>query len=193
MYPVPPPIPASELRPRRYWYAVAAAIAVVLIGAGVTIGVLRFTKMLGAVDDGPRFGGTGSVTVQLDAGSDKAIWVESRGLSFAPECQITSPGTLHGSGSDTSIGKGTTTWHLLDTIDVPKTGEYQIRCRSEGTRVQYAIGDSVDVGGFVVGLVLAIVLPIVGFLSCVVICLITGLRRSSHRKRLVAQSYGRPY
>ncbi|MFE7029375.1 hypothetical protein ACFU9Y_03630 [Streptomyces sp. NPDC057621] len=191
MQPSPSPrIPADELRPGRRWYAVAAAIAVVLVVLGMVVGVYRFKNVVDAVDTGSQFADGDTVTLRLDPEHEKAIWIEERGPSADQKCGISGPGEprLTDPGIDVFLTRDET-WNPLRAIDVSRAGEYTVTCTSKGPS-QYAIGDP---GGFVifgVWLLLALLLPMLGIAVGAAIALVTALRRRSHRKRLLAERHG---
>ncbi|MFE4259870.1 hypothetical protein [Streptomyces sp. NPDC056883] len=190
MHPFPPPqIPANELRPSRRWYAAAAAIAVVLIVMGVVIGAFRFDDAIDSVDTDHPFANGDTVTLRLEAGSEKTIWIrdEEFGPSAAPKCSITGPGDpgLTDPGVDVFLTRDET-WNPLYTIDVRRAGEYEVACSSHA-RSAYAIGDSGGLFALAGWLVLAIALPVLGITVCAVVVLVTAVRRSRHRKQLVSR------
>lgn len=186
----PPQIPANELRPGRHWYGTAAAIAVVLVVLGVVIGLYRFNNAIDAVDTDHHFANGDTVALRLEPESEKTIWIRDRGPSAAQECSITGPGdaALTDPGIDVFLTHDEA-WNPLYTIDVPRAGNYEVTCSSQGPS-RYAIGDSGGMIAFVGGLIRAIALPIFGISICAVIILVTAVRRSSHRKRLLAERYG---
>ncbi|MFE2522871.1 hypothetical protein ACFXEL_01375 [Streptomyces sp. NPDC059382] len=192
MKPFPPPqIPVNELRPSRRWYATAGAIAVVLIVIGVVIGAFQFNNAIDSVDTDHQFANGDIVTLRLEPGSEKTIWIRDQefGPSAAPKCSITGPGDpgLTDPGVDVFLTRDET-WNPLNSIDVPRAGDYEVTCSSHA-RSKYAIGDS---GGFFAlagWLVPAIALPILGITLCAVIILVTAFRRSRHRKQLLAERY----
>ncbi|MFI1284079.1 hypothetical protein ACH4U5_25585 [Streptomyces sp. NPDC020858] len=186
----PPQIPVNELRPGRHWYATAAAIAVVLVVLGVLIGVYRFTSVIDAVDTDHQFANGDTVVLRLEPESEKTIWIKDRGPSAAQECSITGPGDpgLGDAGIDVFLTRDET-WNPLYAIDVPRAGDYEVTCSSQGPS-RYAIGDSGGFVGFVGGLILAIALPVLGIGICAVIVLVTAVRRRGHRKRLLAERHG---
>ncbi|WP_157433160.1 hypothetical protein [Actinomadura rifamycini] len=191
MQPDLPQKAANELRPRRAWYAAAAAIAVVLTVLGTVIGAYRLDGAIGAVGTGDRFANGDTVTLRLDPGSDKAIWVMYPGRSPGPTCGITGPGDprLTDPGTDVFLTRDET-WALLYTIDVTRAGDHEITC-SSGALSRYAIGDPsgglLALGG---GLLLAALLPVLGIGAGAAIALVTALRRRAHRKRLRAERDG---
>ncbi|WP_369273681.1 hypothetical protein AB5J55_30435 [Streptomyces sp. R11] len=191
MQPLPSPqIPANELRPGRHWYATAAAITVVLIVLGVAIGVYRFKSAIDAVDTVNQFANGDTVTLRLDPENEKAIWIKERGPSSDQACGITGPGDprLTDPAIDVFLTRDET-WNPLYTIAVPRAGDYQVTCTSQGPS-RYAIG---DIGGLVTfggWLVLAILLPMLGISIGAAIVLVTAFRRRGHRKRLLAERCG---
>ncbi|MFJ6782713.1 hypothetical protein [Streptomyces yangpuensis] len=188
----PPRIPANELRPGRHWYVTAGAIAVVLIMMGVVIGALRFDDAIDSVDTGHSFANGDIVTLRLEPGSERTIWIrdEEFGPSADPKCSITGPGdpVLTDPGVDVFLTRDET-WNPLHTIDVRRAGEYEVTCSSQA-RSKYAIGDSAGLFAFAGRLVLAVALAVLGIISCVVIVLVTAFRRSRHRKELLAERRG---
>lgn len=188
----PPQIPANDLRPGRHWYAIAASIAVVLILLGAAIGVYRFNSAIDSVDTDHPFANGDTVTLRLEPGSGKTIWIRDQefGPSATPKCSITGPGDprLTDPGTDVFLTRDET-WNPLHTIDVPRAGEYEVTCSSPASS-KYAIGDSAGMFAFAGWLMLAALLPMLGIGICAVIVLVTALRRRGHRRRLLAERYG---
>lgn len=90
-------------------------------------------------------------------------------------------------------------WQLVYDVWVKSGGSYQITCTSADpglTEPRFALGTAVDVGGILgktfgsLGALLGI--PCLALLAGGVIALVTGLRRSSYRKRLQQERYGYP-
>ncbi|MFB6582790.1 hypothetical protein ACFCYC_36220 [Streptomyces sp. NPDC056402] len=185
----PPQTSANDLRPGRHWYAVAASIAVVLILLGVAIGAYRFNTAIDSVDTDHPFANGDTVTLRLEPGSGKTIWIrdEEFGPSGARECSITGPGDprLTDPGIDVFLTRDET-WNPLHTIDVPRAGDYEVTCSSPAPST-YAIGDSGGMFAFAGWLMLAALLPMLGIGICAVLVLVTALRRRGHRRRLLAE------
>ncbi|MZD05084.1 hypothetical protein GTW43_14180 [Streptomyces sp. SID5785] len=181
-------IPADRLRPGRHWYVTAGLIAAGLTALGAVLGILRFQHLLDAVGDGPRFGNDRTVTLRLEPGDDRAIWAMYPGRSPGPTCTISGPGhpALH-DGSDLTLTRDET-WYLLYRVDVQRAGAYDITCSSQALS-RYTVGDAVGFFGFAATLVVAILLPVLGIVLCVVIVLVTTLRRNAHRTRLLAEQH----
>ncbi|KES07579.1 hypothetical protein BU52_08925 [Streptomyces toyocaensis] len=162
-----------------------------LIVLGLAIGVHRFKNVLNAVDTDNRFADGDTVTLRLDPEHEKAIWIRDQAASSHRACDITGPGDprLTSPGIDVFLTRDET-WNPLHDIDVPRAGDYEVTCSSQGVPSQYAIGDPegfVTFGGW---LVPAVSLPVLGVGIGVAITLVTAYRRRSHRKRLLAEHHG---
>ncbi|WP_369214198.1 hypothetical protein [Streptomyces flavofungini] len=189
-----PRIPANELRPGRHWYAIAAAITVVLIVLGVAIGVYRFKDAIDAVDTGSQFTSGDTVTLRLGPEDEKAIWIRDEEFSAASDqaCRITGPGDprLTDPGIDVFLTRDAT-WNPLHTISVSRAGGYEVTCTSRNAPSRFAIGDAgglVSLGGW---LMLAVLLPLLGIGTGTIVALVTYFRRRGHRGRLLAERQGR--
>jgi hypothetical protein len=187
MQPTPPPrIPANELRPRRHWYATAAAIAAALTVLAVAIGVRQFHDVVDAVDTDHQFANGDTIILRLDPDDPKAIWLKDPGPWYGSECDITGPGDpgLTDPGIDFFLTYDET-WNPFYNIDVSQAGEYAITCTSDEPG-RYAIGDPGGFFAFAGWVILAILLAGFGVIVCAVIVIVTAVRRSAHRKRLLA-------
>ncbi|MFI7007780.1 hypothetical protein [Streptomyces sp. NPDC050145] len=187
----PPRISANELRPGRRWYGVAAAVAFALIVLGAVIAVYRFSRVVDAVDTGHQFGKGDTVSLRLGPDSDRAIWVrDPPGPTPDQKCHITGPGEprLTGPGIDVFHTRHEV-WNPRYTIEVSRTGDYEVTCSSPDPD-RYAIGDSGGYLAFGIGLVPAVLLPVLGVAVGAAITLVTAFRRSGHRKRLLAERRG---
>jgi hypothetical protein len=212
-YPPPPyPIDPRDVRPSRVWYLVATVIALLGIAAApllVVLGLASFGSAIGQLPDSldAQFNGGTPTTVDLKAGRTSAIYAvvleESAGAAGA-SCTGTpvSGGTIDLSplSYTTSATAEGSTWSILYEITVSQDGQYSITCTSDtstpGTDV-YAVGDSVEVGGFMARIfggagafAGAFLLPCMGLFIALVIAIVTGVRRSSHRARLQRERMG---
>ncbi|MFA3872398.1 hypothetical protein ABS735_01650 [Streptomyces sp. MMCC 100] len=187
----PPRTPTGkELRPGRHWYLTAAAIAVVLTVLGLVIGVYRFSNVLDAVDTDHQFANGDTVTLRLDPENEQTIWAKYPGVSPGPECDITGPDSP--SLTDPAADVFTTrdeTWTPVATTDVTRAGDYTVTCSSQALS-RYALGAPGGLVALAADLIPAILLPILGVTTAIVITLVTAIRRSAHRKRLLAEHHG---
>ncbi|MFJ2593784.1 hypothetical protein [Streptomyces erythrochromogenes] len=130
-----------------------------------------------------------TVTLRLEPGSARTVWVKYPGRSPGPDCDITGPGApgLDDPGADVFLTRDET-WMPLYTIDVPRAGDYELTCSSQALS-RYALGDSGGLVAFAGGLVPAVLLPVLGIGMCAVSVLVTALRRRGHRKRLLVERH----
>ncbi|MFD7862461.1 hypothetical protein [Streptomyces sp. NPDC059783] len=187
---VPPRIPANHLRPARFWYAVAAVIAVALTAVGAVIGASWLTGTMNAVDTDHAFTNGRTVSLRLDPDHDKSIWIKDGSPGGEQKCSITGPG-------DPSLGKpgidafvtSDATWNPLFAITVRQTGTYEVTCSSDGYS-HYAIGASGAITASTGELALALTLPVLGISIGAAVVIIVAVRRSTARKRLLAEHHG---
>ncbi|MFI6874456.1 hypothetical protein ACIBL6_13525 [Streptomyces sp. NPDC050400] len=165
----------------------SAVIAVLLTVLGVVIGVLRFHDAMNAVDTDNQFADGGSLTLHLEAGSDKAIWIMERGPSPDQKCGITGPGDpgLSDPGIDVFLARDAA-WNPLYTIDAPRAGDYKITCSSRGPS-RYAIGDTGSLVALTGRLLIGALLCVFGITACVALVAVTAIRRDRHHTRLLAE------
>jgi hypothetical protein len=212
-YPAPQPYPIDprDVRPSRTWYVIAVVIAVLGVVAApvlVLLGVASFGSAIGQLPSlDAQFNGGTPTAVDLKAGTKSAVYAvvleDSAGAAGA-NCTGTavSGGTIDLTpiGYDASATAEGSTWSILYEIKVSQDGQYSITCTSDtgvpGTDV-YAIGDSVEVGGFMArifggagAIAGAFLVPCVAIFLAIVIAIITGVRRSSNRNRLMRERMG---
>lgn len=197
MPPQPPPhIDASQLKPGRVWYTVAAAIMALGVCTGLGLGAFG---VMSIIDDLPEmkstFAADTETVVELSPDQEWAIFVDhpSDAGRLDAECaaEPVGEGTV-----DISTVSGNFTysdsnheWQLLFDVDVSEAGEYRFECTTDDGDVEFAVGDGVDMGGFfaaTLGSVGALlVIPGIAVSVGIVIILVTLTRRSSHKKRLL--------
>ncbi|MGH3322130.1 MAG: hypothetical protein ACRDN9_18550 [Streptosporangiaceae bacterium] len=189
-----PAAPASvdprELRPRRIWYVIGPSVFVLccLIAVGIFVWTLAkpfsgFTEL-----------DNGSTTVQLTPNEDKSLYASRPSALALPgkvPCQVTGPGQSRFKpvfGSET-LTKNGTKWYAIAHVHVTSEGGYRFSCTSPAG-VRFAVGSKFSVGGLLSGIFAIIAIPLVGFLICGAILLVTALRRNAHKKRLLAAVAG---
>lgn len=197
---VPPrPVPVidgKELRPRSRWYWIGG----LTIPVGVLVAVLVFVGLLLSATAEPEFiaefQGGDSATFQVEEGQEGhwGLYVEGSANRFA--CVLDTP-SGPGSGNDnleTAPHSYSDTaqdgWKLTAELSTPEPGEYVLHCDDLHTGT-YGIGTleqtaSAEAKLITAVLVLVILIP-VSLIAGVVILIITGVRRSSHRNRLIRE------
>ncbi len=203
----PPPVPAidgKELRPRARWYWIGG----LTIPIGALASFLVFLGLLLSATAEPEFiaefEGGSSATFQVEEGQEGhwGLYVEGDANRFA--CELDTPAGP-GSGNDnldtaphSYSGTAYDSWRLTAELSTPEPGEYVLRCDDihSGT---YGIGTLEQTASseakLVTGVLILVVLGPLSFIAGVVVLIVTGVRRASHRTRLVRermQTFGAP-
>ncbi|HVE67723.1 MAG TPA: hypothetical protein VNB64_03985 [Solirubrobacteraceae bacterium] len=132
----PPPV-----RPSLTWLGLAGAVAV----AGIAGAVILFVLLLRDVD-GPFVALSAPVTVQLDEGEGRGIWVTDDGPVRA-ECSAQGPRVAElESTSGVTVTSGGREYHSFLRFEAPRAGTYRVAC---------APGDRLALGPRVTGLRIA--------------------------------------
>jgi hypothetical protein len=193
----PPPVDPRVLRPGRGWYAVAGVVVVLGVLAGVGLfafGIVSLVRGLPKMKTEFRAGT--SATVALTADRTWAVYTDepvpdsgtstcTGAASGDATIRLTEPSATF------TFDRGRRHWRLVYRIRVSRDGTYELTCRpvpeANGGQI-YAVGDDVQVGGFVAkvfGSIAALLgLPCLALVAGAVIALVTALRRNSHKKRL---------
>jgi hypothetical protein len=199
-----------QLRPRRAWYAVAGAIALVGVLAGVALAMLAIKGFgsLSSAFPGPiaEFDATVPATVHLTAAKRWAVLAEGQPVSpSASPPAVPARPSVSAQCTGRALDGGTVdvvpatytfftsadgrTWYVLYQVRVSQDGRYEFSCTSDDP-VRYAVGEAPDVtgllatmlGGFA-GTFGAIACPAVGILGATVIIVLTAVRRNANRRR----------
>jgi hypothetical protein len=191
--PLPPRrVPARELRPRRYWFAVAALIAMVGATAGIALFVVAVS---GATEDFRRpdqpFRVGEPVTARVVAATDKIIWIDGAVGTDRPDCTVSpvddGDARIESVGAALSYTTGDADWHGLYRLNAARDGQYQVLCQGDPS-ARLALGDPPQIRGFAGklggGLAALFGLPCLGLVGGGVLALVVALRRSAHRKDL---------
>jgi hypothetical protein len=187
----PPQVDASRLRPPLWWIAVAWTVAVVCAAVGVALFAGGVTSTVAGLGPSRTFAAGETVTVSVDPADGPAIYLTSPQLVHF---QCTSPGGPAKATLTAPTGKETVTtdgkvWELIAHIHAPTAGEYRFACTvEEQSGVTFGIGSGVGAAasGLLGSVAILIILPTVGFLLAVIVTVLVLVRRSSHRKRLLA-------
>ncbi|MDJ1130508.1 hypothetical protein [Streptomyces iconiensis] len=187
----PPKIDARELRPKRFWYVVAGLIAAVLVGLGVAGFVSTLTGVIDSVDKEGRFRSGESLKMNLEDGDERAVSVDLvDGSRFRYRCQAQGPSdpSLSRPSSSFKVTAGGHTWQRVLMLKAHGTGEHTVTCQA-ARDTEFAVGEKPEMGGFLGGLLLTFGLPALGVIAGTLIAVITAIRRSRHRNRLLAERY----
>ncbi|MFI2204112.1 serine/arginine repetitive matrix protein 2 [Streptomyces sp. NPDC020192] len=185
----PPPlpaIPARDLRPRRIWYLVAALLGLVLAGAGIAVIVVTVKNTLDSIDTARSFSSGDSRTFGFVQGKTKAIYVSQSGKGRV-ECRIPELGSGSMTRPDSTfrITLGSRTWERVFEVKPGSSGAYTLTCTSE-LPAEFALGDTPRVGAMAGNIVAGVGCFLAAFAVAVAIIVVTAVRRSRHRRRLVA-------
>ncbi|ADD43765.1 hypothetical protein [Stackebrandtia nassauensis] len=189
----PAPADPRGVTPGKFWYWIAGIIIVLGIAAGVTVFVFGVSTIAGNIPDMKQtFADGEETTVELSPNQDWAIYVDASGdTPPTVDCGVASDDgkAMMTPSSDTfNFSDGGHQWHLVYDVSVDKSGEYTFTCTAGEAADGYAIGDGVDVGGFVGGVFGSlgglIGIPCFSLVVGGVIILIVAMRRSGNKKKL---------
>jgi hypothetical protein len=156
-----PPPPAAKKRPGVRWFVVGGlllvlAVAAFVVGLVLTLKAATHTDTTFSTADGP-------ATVEVEAGTDRMLFVPSG--SGSPDCTVedgSGARTLENPSASTTVTTGGDEWVGFATFD-SGDGDLTITCDSAAP-VDVRVGPPLG-AGFVVGLLLTILLPLVLGLS----------------------------
>ncbi|ETK35913.1 hypothetical protein [Microbispora sp. ATCC PTA-5024] len=181
-----PPQASGPVRPRLLWIFLAWALFVVLVVAGV--GGLA-GGIFSTIDDtapSTTFASGQTVSVALDPHDKPAIYAAADQPTNV-QCQVgdgQDPSvTLTKPAASQTVSVNGTTWELLFDVGVPKAATYQVTCEGEGVRFGVGKQFAANAGKIVGGAVAFLALPVVGFLSAVVVTVVVLVRRAGARRR----------
>ncbi|OLZ66996.1 serine/arginine repetitive matrix protein 2 [Streptomyces sp. IMTB 2501] len=181
-----PGIPAKDLRPRRIWYLVAALLGLVLAGAGIAFIVATVNHTVHSIDTARSFSSGDSQTFSFVQGKTKAIYVSQSGKGHV-NCRIPEmpSGAMTQPDSTFQITLGSRTWERVFEVKPGSSGDYTLTCTSE-LPAEFALGDKPEVGATIGSIAAAVGCFIAAFVGAATIIVITAVRRSRHRRRLLA-------
>lgn len=192
-----PLVSSRELRPGRAGYVVAGAVVLLCILGGVGAFVFGIGRAVVAFPELDRTFDAGVPTaVTLTADPEKVLFAD-RDLAGS-DCSVTGgPGeaTFRGISYSFEFSADGKQWHAVNRFAVSAAGTYTVTCaprdRGAAGPVRFAVGDAPDLGGYFGGLFGGIAalagLPCLGVVVGGTIALITAVRRSSTKKRLLAE------
>lgn len=188
-----PWVDPRQLRPRRFWYGVGAALLLIGFAGGALGFGMSLWRVLALPEFTVHFSSGETATVEVDrVGEPSRAWLV---YADEPISAIGADCTVEGEGAHSQLDfahsheveSGGQYWGLVGRIQVEEPGRYEITCDSE-REVDYAVAYGDSVGGFAQGVALVFAaagLPVlVGAAGGVVVLVVTGVRRSRHRRRL---------
>jgi len=177
-----------QLRPRRRWYGIAVGIAVLFTAIGIGGFVVGIVSATGSIPDfDSTYPGNQDSQVTLESGRSYGIYVPEN----SPQtCNVDDRVTTASPNATFTFTRDGQQWVHLSNLTVDAAGTYTVNCDAP----TYAVGPAPELGQFAGGigggLAALMGLPCLGITIGGIIALVTGLRRSSHKKRLQATPYG---
>ncbi|MGW8379451.1 serine/arginine repetitive matrix protein 2 [Streptomyces sp. ODS28] len=185
-------IPADQVRPRRLWYGVAAALGVVLAGVAVALLVVTVKGATGVIDPDSGFRAGSSRTLQVTAGEKKAVYVEQTGAGKV-DCRArgTSSGKVTRPDSTFHVTLGSRTWERVFELHPARSGSLTLTCTAE-REAEFAVGEPPEVGSMVGGIFGTVGFGLAALMAPAAICIVTAVRRNTNRRNLAATWHGPP-
>ena len=194
--PVTFPVSNRELRPGRAGYLVAGVVVLFCVTAGVVAFVLGLRSAGDALPELARQFDAGAPTaVELTADPDKVLYADQD--LTGSDCSVSGPdgaARFAGLSYSFSFTRDGRTWYAVNRFAVSADGTYTVTCNprsgSAGGTVRFAVGDAPALGAFggLAGGIAALAgLPCLGVVIGGTIASITLVRRSGHKRRLLAE------
>ena len=174
------PLPAKR-PPRKFWYAIGAALLALGLALGLVGGVGGVARIKGKQPQSEAtFSSGGSTTVHLDPGTRKVLFVADTATGGHPVQCVAAGGAVGRVSLNRYTGAMTLNrWQAMFTLEATASGDYTVSCRGAPT-------DTFGVGGYVspLALILSVVSSVVGLvlaLAGAVTIIVTAVLR---RRRL---------
>ena len=198
----PPRIDPKELRPGRIWFFAGAVVLVLGLIGGIVGFIVTLFNTVSLPELQHRVQESESVGFELSGTETVNLGLYSNGNAVPNDCVLIDdtgletgfdpPGYSH---NGTLNGES---WRLVALLNDVAPGEYTLDCRETGMGATYALGDIGDgeegiLRGALTGVGFMLGLPAVGLIAGVTIMVMTGVRRSRHRRQLIAErAQGQP-
>ncbi|HEX3732488.1 MAG TPA: hypothetical protein VHU91_06155 [Mycobacteriales bacterium] len=186
-YPAQTRVSASELRPSRWWYGIAAVIAVLFIGGGITAGAVGVLKNSPSLDTKFDIGETATFT--LDSGHEASLYAVADGKGRL-KCSASEGIKLTGPKGTFMFTDGGDKWERVFNLKSSTDGKHQVTCSSDDDITKLAIGDKANTGGLAGSVAALLCGPCVGIIIAAAIVLVVALRRKSHKDRMIRDRNG---
>lgn len=163
------PAPVQKHRPRPRWFVIGGAL-LVLAATAFVVGLFTVLRPL-TQEDAVISPDDGSVTVDVPAGEERALFTRS-GYGTSGACLVTDEDgdrpRLRSISGDFTYNE----WTAENRFDTG-AGDVVVDCSAAGESVR--VGQVPSTGAFVVGLLVAILGPIVLGLAGLVVLVVTGI------------------
>ncbi len=173
-YPPPPP----KRPPGKFWYAIGAGLIVVGLVLGAVVGIGGLFRAFGAQpQDDAIFSSRGSITVPLEPGTRKVLYVANSSAVGGHPINCVAAGTRGGRVSLKRYDGNLTLnqWQAMFTLEATQSGDYNLSCAGDPS-------DTFGVGGYLspAAFIVRIAMICVGFplaLAGTVIMIVTAVLR----------------
>jgi hypothetical protein len=188
------PTSASELRPRRRWLLVPAAI----LAGGITATILIAISLFSGTSPKRTFVAGETVTIDLTRDPRPGFYVSDEGAStdrcYARDASGRQYEAEHITGTMTITVNGQK-WNVLSHIALPANGTYQVTCdkTDANASARYGVGYPPETGAFVGGILAVVLIPLISFFAAVGITIVIFVRRNTYRRRLLTPPPAPPY
>jgi hypothetical protein len=199
----PPRIDPALLRPRRFWFGLAGAVAIAGIGGAIAL----FIGLLGDLDmltgGLTRLETPGQRTLQLDAGSKRTVYQQVRGVSGPIDtpsgaivaCAVKRVPSGESVEVDDTGGftfeRGRERYVSVLKFEVNPSGNYRVRCEDRAhpdRRIPLAIGRTIELLGFIGRIFATLGAFFGGIIIAAGIATPVAVMRSTHKDRLVREA-----
>lgn len=171
------------IRPKRYWYAVAGAVALVALLVPLAVYVVGQLT-------GPRLTevGTGVTALTIKTSETRWLYVSKPKRLIPPPCTLTGPGDvqLEAVTDFRSVEYAGTRWYAIAKLTVSADGRYTLACIGPPGGIRLAVGGDPGGPGIVGGVVADVLVPVLGVLVALALAVLTFVRRRSHRAGMLA-------
>jgi hypothetical protein len=188
-------IDPAELRPRRLWYGVGAAVFALAVVVGVAGFAVMIVRMTALPDFVAEVRGPGEAVFTVDEEFGQLGLYSSPAGADERSCTVALPDggerAFDWPAYSHSVESGGTSWSLVGAAESAGPGEYTLVCDGDPD-VLYALGDLRD-GGRTFALEFAgtmtwiLGVPFLGLVLGGTVLVVTGARRNAHHRRLLAE------
>lgn len=189
----PPRIDPKDLKPSRTWYWISAIPAVV----GTILAIVFLVQFIDQLDpDIDNFRSNRAAELEFAEG-DRAIYIQTRENDVPIRvsgtdlrCSVTSVDTgeklLLDKRGGSTLDVNTDSYAREYSFEAPRDGRYRVICEGE-EGIEMAVGPDLTFGLFA-PLIWAIAAFVLGLIAAATIAIVTAIRRSNHKQRLMREA-----